>query len=393
MRSPTPRAEQENGAAESAPVAEPPKPTKKKFLNGWTREIEDLMAEWADKAACYRWMHETTERKFTRYNQYYTIPVIILSTLTGTANFGLDSLVPDESAKKFAQVTIGGVSLLTGIISTVANFLRYAQGSEAHRVAGISWGKFQRLIAIELSLHPDERSDCMHFLKMCRTELDRLIEQSPPIPTGVIKAFKKEFRNYPTVKKPEIAGEIDHTNVFRDTNSRLKFMAAEVAITLQHKKGVLKQMVLDDMEPRIQRVLEHSTLPAMKEDLKAEIRAMAEQATKDAVAAITAAKAPTTGTLKPTMSSSVQASAMARAEEVKRLATTGLVRAMKEKLVSANATIGETPVGISAAIGLPPGPPPENDIILHVPAEDVYADLVDEEVSEPTSISMNGEKK
>ena len=41
-----------------------PAPAKKKFNNGWTREIETLMAEWADKAVCYRWMHEKTERIF-----------------------------------------------------------------------------------------------------------------------------------------------------------------------------------------------------------------------------------------------------------------------------------------------------------------------------------------
>ena len=132
---------------------------EKKFQNGWTPEVEQLMAEWADKAACYRWMHEKTERDFNTYNQYFTIPVIILSTLTGTANFGLSSMVPDPEDQKMAQAIIGGVSLLTGIITTVANFLRYAQGSEANRTAGISWGKFQRLIAIELSLNPDERSD------------------------------------------------------------------------------------------------------------------------------------------------------------------------------------------------------------------------------------------
>jgi hypothetical protein len=195
-------------------------PTEKKFMNGWTPEVEQLMAEWADKAACYRWMHEKTERDFNTYNQYFTIPVIILSTLTGTANFGLSSMVPDPEDQKVAQAIIGGVSLITGIVSTVANFLRYAQGSEAHRTAGISWGKFQRLIAIELSLNPDERTDCMHFLKMCRTELDRLIEQSPPIPLDVILAFKKEFLDLVDVRKPEIVGEIRHTNIYDGKDER-----------------------------------------------------------------------------------------------------------------------------------------------------------------------------
>ena len=51
--------------------AEAPKP--KKFLNGWTPELDDLMAEWADKAACYRWMHERTEKIFSRNDRFITI--------------------------------------------------------------------------------------------------------------------------------------------------------------------------------------------------------------------------------------------------------------------------------------------------------------------------------
>ena len=148
-----------------------PKPVEvakpKKFLNGWTPELDDLMAEWADKAACYRWMHERTEKIFSRNDRMITIPVIILSTLTGTANFGLTSIFGDnKSAASLATLAIGGVSIIAGIITTLGNFLRYAQGSEAHRVSSISWGKFNRLICVELRLNPNERMDSMSFLKI-----------------------------------------------------------------------------------------------------------------------------------------------------------------------------------------------------------------------------------
>ena len=105
--------------------------SKKKFLNGWTAELEDLMADWADKAACYRWMHERTSRLFGGRDRMITIPVIILSTLTGSASLSLDSFFPagsDAELKKYVQSGIGGVSILAGIITTVGNFLRYAQG-------------------------------------------------------------------------------------------------------------------------------------------------------------------------------------------------------------------------------------------------------------------------
>ena len=105
-----------------------------------------------------------------------TIPVIILSTLTGTASVGLNTFVGnDPEAQKYAQIGIGGVSLIAGILTTLGNFLRYAALSEANRVAGISWGKFGRQITVEISLHPNDRIDSMDFIKICRAELDRLI--------------------------------------------------------------------------------------------------------------------------------------------------------------------------------------------------------------------------
>ncbi len=226
---------------------------KKKFLNGWTAELEDLMADWADKAACYRWMHERTSRLFGGRDRMITIPVIILSTLTGSASLSLDSFFPpgsDADLKKYVQSGIGGVSILAGIITTVGNFLRYAQGCEAHHLAAVSWGKFNRLICIEMSLHPNERMDNFNFLKMFRVELDRLIEQSPAIPDPIIKEFNALFSKA-DVKKPEVVGILEHTKVYKDSGARLKRIAAEAALTLHHKKMVLKNIIVEELDHRM----------------------------------------------------------------------------------------------------------------------------------------------
>jgi len=162
----------------------------------WGIQEEQLLAKWADKAACYRWLHDESEKKYSRLNMALTIPVIVLSTLTGTANFGLSSMVP-TSMQNLAQVGIGGVSLFTGIVSTVANYLRYAQRMESHRGASISWGKLYRKISVELALGRQQREPCMDFLLVCRSELDRLTEQSPSIPDDIVSKFKAAF---PTVE-------------------------------------------------------------------------------------------------------------------------------------------------------------------------------------------------
>jgi hypothetical protein len=223
-----------------------------KFNNGWTKEQEELMAGWADIAACYRWMHDKYEKKASSSNMWITVPVIVLSTLTGSASFIMNSVLGDNmTAQKYAQIGIGGVSIFTGILTTLGNFFRYAQSSEANRVASLSWGKFQRQIAIELALNPNDRLDSMDFLKICRAELDRLIEQSPPIPDEIIDAFEKEFCNTPRLKKPDIAHGIDHTAIFKDTNSNIKKLIVDATVMLKQKKKVWHQAMMPDVNKHL----------------------------------------------------------------------------------------------------------------------------------------------
>jgi len=236
---------------QAAQPQQAPQQKVKKFHNGWTTQLESLAAEWSDKAACYKWMHEKSEMLLGRWNMIFTIPVILLSTITGTANFGINSLVPGETYGKYANATIGGISLIAGMISTVANFLRYAQASEAHRVAGISWGKFQRFISTELALHPNERMDAMSFLKMGRVELDRLIEQSPVIPRSIIAAFEAEFKSATDLKKPEITGGLEHTKTFDDRESRITHLVSEAGLLLRHKKRFMTELIKTDIEKQI----------------------------------------------------------------------------------------------------------------------------------------------
>ena len=248
---------QDNPSEDLVPVRDPTAP--KKFLNGWTREIEHLFAEWADKASCYRWMHEKTGRMYQTRDQGFMFPIIILSTVGGAANFAMNSISNDPEIQKFIQLGLGGLSIATGILTTIANRLGYASSSEAHRGASISWGKFNRLIVIELSLHPDERMDAFAFMKMFRIELDRLIEQSPTIPEAIINNFIYEFKEEVDLKKPDITGNLHHTQVFSDSGTRLKKMAEDAALTLNLKKGVLKQLVMDDLDAKIRTVVRQMT--------------------------------------------------------------------------------------------------------------------------------------
>jgi hypothetical protein len=311
-------------------------PPKKKFLNGWTSELEDLMADWADRAACYRWMHEQTSRIYGGRDRMITIPVIILSTITGSASLALDSFFPNSDPntnleiKKFVQSGIGGVSILAGIITTVGNFLRYAQGCEAHHLAAVSWGKFNRLICIEMRLHPNERMDNYNFLKMFRVELDRLIEQSPPIPDIVIQEFKKVFQSTEDVRKPEIVGILEHTKVYKDSGARLKRIAAEAAITLHHKKNVLKNMIIEDLDRKFRNAAIEEARKVAKDIIQDQMAKQRKSAKADA----------------SSTQDLVARQKKERAEEINKFSNTGLVSELKNrfrKVESDNKIYPETP--------------------------------------------------
>ncbi len=225
------------------------------------------MAQWSDVASCYRWLHDRAEKKYSKLNMSITIPVIILSTLTGAANFAVGSFIPPDATdtKNYVAAALGGLSIGAGIMTTLGNFFQFAQKSESNRVAGIAWGKFQRLVSVELAIHPDSRIEAMDFLGICRQDLDRLIEQSPPITDDIIKLFEEEFKEIPNLKVPDICHGIEHTRVFDSSKARLAQVAAEAMIHLRHKKGILAKAVVPELEKQINEQLSDRIEKRIKE--------------------------------------------------------------------------------------------------------------------------------
>lgn len=211
----------------------------------WTTEHEDILIEWADKAMCYRWLHSKSNMLYSSLNAWYTIPVIVISTLTGTANFAQER-VPVEY-QNFFSMFVGGFNILAGIITTVQQFLKITQLNEAHRVSSIAWDKFYRNIKIELAKHPDERIDVKQMIKMSKEEFDRLMETSPIIPEKIVTQFKAHFyrsEDYGKIMKPEICDNLIPTENFRnpwyneENQSRiaLEHVRAKQARELKQKK-------------------------------------------------------------------------------------------------------------------------------------------------------------
>ena len=182
---------------------QPPRPLPND-AEDWSPEIEELLSEWGEIAMCYAYLHNFGQRKYKQKYHNLQIPIIILSTLTGTANFATDSYV-SESYRQGFSAAVGSLNIFCGILGTLLSFLRYSEIYEGHRISALAWSKLSRNIEIELSLHNLKRDSCPDFLKLCRAEYDNLLESSPLVDLDIIKLFNKKFNDdYPDVRKPVI---------------------------------------------------------------------------------------------------------------------------------------------------------------------------------------------
>ena len=175
--------------------------SKQKFA--WSPQQEQILKTWGEASACYRYMHNHAFLIYKKQNMHFSLPVIILSTVTGTANFAQSSL--PASIRGAAPAMIGGLNLIAGLIATIMQFLKINELMENHKTSALAYGLLSRNIRLMFSLPIQERScDGSAMIESCRAEYDRLIEQSPPLPYAIIQAFEKQFPDDSEFFKPEI---------------------------------------------------------------------------------------------------------------------------------------------------------------------------------------------
>jgi hypothetical protein len=214
-------------------------------ITKWSDEIEELLSEWGEIALCYGWLHAYSERKYKKKYHNMSIPIIVLSTLTGTANFA-DSYVPETFRKSFSAI-VGGFNIFCGILGTLLSFLRYAEIYESHRISQISWSKFARNIQIELALKDSKRKNCRDFLKVSRAEYDRLIESSPNIDRDIINVFNNKFESeYPNVRKPIVCNGLKQIIIYKSEDEEDKPDMVDVLKKQENEK--LNRMILEKEE-------------------------------------------------------------------------------------------------------------------------------------------------
>jgi hypothetical protein len=176
-------------------------------------------------------LHEDAQRIYKRQHMWFSIPVIILATLAGTANVAIASYVPNEHIST-AQLVIGAVNLFCGVLSTLSNYFRAAEKCESHRNASVGWGKLYRSIFVELSLAREKRKPVSDFMRLSKNEYDRLTDNDPSLRSNVFKDFvDKVAMNNSVIILPEECGNLMHTSSWEHVAShRVRVMESRGSV-------------------------------------------------------------------------------------------------------------------------------------------------------------------
>jgi hypothetical protein len=165
----------------------------------WDESIEAIFSELGDEAQINAFLHKKAAEYYTRQNIKYQLPIIVLSALSGSGNF-ISANFPDYA--NLIVLGIGGVSIFTSIISSVAQFLKVSQLSESHRISYLSWEKFHSTIKFQLSRRKESRDNIKDFLSLVIPEYQRLKEISADIPKHICDMVKRDKKKLSKMQVP-----------------------------------------------------------------------------------------------------------------------------------------------------------------------------------------------
>ncbi len=211
---------------------------KKIVPKDWHPQQAKLLKSWAEIASSYRWMHNQAYMIYKKKNLWFMLPLIVMSTVTGTANFAQATF--PESIRPYVPQMIGAINLISAILTTIYQFLKISEFMESHRISSINYGKLARTITVELSLPvKDRNSGGAECVKISRTEIDRLIEQSPAIPKNVLYQYETQFAGK-GLSEPEII-VINKVDVYEDQENKVATTVSEAGLKFKTALQMIKK--------------------------------------------------------------------------------------------------------------------------------------------------------
>jgi hypothetical protein len=134
-------------------------------------EAQHLLSEWLLRITTAQFGHQLQAERTHNWNLILGIPVVIATTVVGTAAFA----AINNTASNGWKFAAGVVSIGAAVLAALQTFFVFGDRSERHRIAATRYAATRRSIELALAKHDTESVDRI------RIDLDRIGGPSPQI--------------------------------------------------------------------------------------------------------------------------------------------------------------------------------------------------------------------
>lgn len=150
----------------------------------WTPKVEQLLQEWHKRVYAAQTAYYDEAERFRRRNYQLGIPVVILSSLVGTAVFSADNL---------NKLLVGSVSILAAVMASLQTFLKFGENATLHGSAADWFSAIRRDIEEVLALPTHLRGKPKVCLDSIRQEMNRAGQKSPELSEHLWRRVARKF--------------------------------------------------------------------------------------------------------------------------------------------------------------------------------------------------------
>jgi hypothetical protein len=172
-------------------------------INGWTKELEQLLIAWAEKASGYAWLHNKSIALYKNRNLYLAVPAALFAYTSATVTL----MTTDYHDAQWRTIVAGLGSLISGILINFQELFTFKELSEQHRLSQLGFLAFFRDISCELSVPKRQRKEASEYVTLKRLEMDKLLEHAPDIPPRIVKEFDEKFASA-NLHKPDVVSRL-----------------------------------------------------------------------------------------------------------------------------------------------------------------------------------------
>jgi len=153
----------------------------------WTPRVEQLLKNWHSRVYAAQSAYYDMAERLRRMNYILGIPVVIVSSMVGTAVFA------DWSQNGVYKWWVGSVSILAAVLASLQTFLKFGESATLHGTAADWFAAIRREIEELMALPPALRGHPKQCLDSIRQEMNKAGQKSPELSERMWKKVARHF--------------------------------------------------------------------------------------------------------------------------------------------------------------------------------------------------------